>query len=213
MRPSLSAALSLSFLLLTSLLTSGPARAQGGSGAVRHRGPTLPPQPQSIAFGEHRLTLGMPKDEVMEKLGQSHEVKRWPDDRQSDVWSVSKSGEPYGGKITFEGGVLVRVTQDWEVAEPTAGPPMTMMKIALAAMHQMIPEDVRDCEVGLALDGPGYLAISCGKMLVQVGISSSEGEPDRVWVYKVLGTGLTGSEKEAGRLARPSPVQGKKPQE
>ena len=196
MRPSLSAALSLSFLLFMSSLA--PAQT-GGSGAGRHRGPSSPPPVQSIAFGDYRLTLGLPKDEVLGELRKTHEVERFPLGPGEDVWWVSKSGEPHGGKVTFEGGVLVRVLKDWEVAEPGGGPPMTTMKIALEAMRQMIPEDLRNCEVSTGI--PESVAITCGNMLVQLGISRSEGEPDRVWVYTVLGAGPTPSEKEAGKLA------------
>ena len=160
--------------------------SQGGSGQWKSPNPPQPPPVQSIAFADDRLVLGMPQDEVLDRLSKNFELVR----RQKDVFWVNQKTGGGGtiGMVYFAGGLLTQVSRDWEILEPEAGPALLTTKTILAAFRQMIPEDSRDCAVTGDIHNPaGGVAVNCGKMLVQLYVTSREGEPDRVVVYTSLG--------------------------
>lgn len=210
MRPSLSAALSLSFLLLSTPVTAlaqtemGPA-PRPGTGRGQHIGaPGVPPPPtaQSIAFGKHKIMLGMPQDEVLKLVGESYRVEP----EKKDVWWVNENSGGTIGRLYFRDQKLDQVYRDWEIMEPEAGPAFDTMRTALAAFAQMIPGDPRDCKV-TSYPAPAEMiavVVECGKMLVQLHIDSSPGEPDRVFIYTNLGSHTDGPGKRDGAAEKPS---------
>jgi hypothetical protein len=174
------------------LLAAAPVHAQapgtggqGGIGPAHTTRPQQPPPAQSIAFAEDRLVLGMPQDEVLDRLSKNFELVR----REKDVFWVNQNTGGTIGMVYFAGGLLTQVSRDWEILEPEAGPALLTMKTAIAAFRQMIPGDPRDCKVDSNILNPAAgVAVSCGKMLVQLYVTSSDGEPDRVFVYTALGS-------------------------
>jgi len=206
MRPFLSAALTLSFLLPM----ASAILAQTGSGPAHHRGPTTPPAVpspplvQSIAFGKYKIMLGMPQDEVLKLVGESYRVEP----EKKDVWWVNENSGGTIGRLYFRDHKLDQVYRDWEVMEPEAGPAFDTMRTALAAFAQMIPGDPRDCKVTSYPPPAEMIAVvvECGKMLVQLHIDSSPGEPDRVFVYTNLGSHGDDSGKRDHAPERPAPL-------
>lgn len=177
-------------LICTWLLLATTALAQSapGGGKAKAIAPGTPPANppgQGILFGEHRITLGMPQDEVLRLVSESYRVERQP----NGVWWVyERTGGTIGG-LYFTNQLLDQVHRDWEVTEPQSGPAVVTMSTALAAFAQLVPGDPRDCEVAFDhYDTQKSVGITCGKMLVQLYITSNEGGPDRVFVYANLGS-------------------------
>jgi|SRR5215471_11622333 len=196
----------LCFASLLFLVTASAFAQSPGSGGRVGIGPGAGAVPkaaevQSIAFGETRLVLGMPQNEVLDLLGKSFELVRRDKD---SYWINASKAMGTIGTITFGGGVLVEAIRDWEIVEPEAGPALVTMKTALAAFRQMIPGDPRDCKVESDVYNPtSGVAVSCGKMLVQLFFTSNEGEDDRVFVHTVLGSHTHGDKVER-EPAKPS---------
>lgn len=148
--------------------------------------PAPPQAPDSIYFDEHRITLGMPQEQVLKLVGESYRVEH----QQDGLWWVhDKLAGGTIGDLYFSKGVLIEATRDWEPVEPAAGPAVQTMDTAFAAMRQMVPGTLRSCKVYPdRLSTQTGFAVSCEPMLVQIFMTKNEGEPIRVFVHQVLGS-------------------------
>ena len=184
--------IALLLLPLNGVLAEGagdrPPSSTIGPGSGVERIISASPQPasgDSIEFDGHRITLGMPRDQVLKLVAESYEVVPQGDERW---WVNDRKAGGTIGTLTFRQGVLTLVTRDWEVVESGAGPAINILNTAFRAIGQMVPGAARSCTVS-----PDRLAtqtgfsVSCGPMLVQIFMTTDPGEGTRAWVHTALG--------------------------